>query len=114
MKKGLDWVQSKPNVRGSQVLRDMRMGIDLNTVRSILESCRENITRMAVYCIIGFPTDTKQELGQAIEFLKDTRDAIDYIGFHQFVLNSGSDVSARSWAYGVSETKPPSERCHIS
>lgn len=51
-----------------------------------------------MYCIIGSSTETEEDLGRTIEFLKDMRDDI---GFHQFVLNSGSDVRARSCAYEV-------------
>ncbi|MEX0974350.1 MAG: radical SAM protein [Bacillota bacterium] len=83
------------------VLRDMRKGTDLETVRTILGACKENNIRTAVYCIVGFPTESEKDLGRTVEFLKDMRSAIDYVGFHQFILNSGSEVSLRPSDFGV-------------
>ena len=69
--------------------------------KNILESCYRHGIAVNLQTIIGFPTETKEEASQTIEFLLENEDRIASIGFASFSLYEETPVYKHPSHFGI-------------
>ena len=80
----------------------MNKGVDVMNASKIIEACRKVDLFYGIGAIIGFPSETEEEMLKTVEFLKghlDERKCWGYISI--FSLNYGSRVFRHPEEYGI-------------
>ncbi|MCG6986183.1 MAG: B12-binding domain-containing radical SAM protein [Thiocapsa sp.] len=90
----------------SRVLDLMEKGITPAHAEAILEACAAVGIRTFVMFFIGFPTETRQEAEETIDFIKRLRHEITHIAFSNFVLEQRSPVHRTPRRFGIGEISP--------
>lgn len=86
-----------------RVLGIIRKGTNTKDMEKVLEDSRNAGIINAVYLIFGFPTETKQEFLETIEFMKRNSKNIDLVLPSIFGLQRGTEVYANPSKFGVTK-----------
>ena len=87
-----------------RVNRLLNKGTDLAQARRIIGYCRDSGITVEVSCIVGFPTETREEAGDTAAFFLDNSNAFGpfmTFSFHPFSLMRGSRIHRTPEKYGI-------------
>jgi radical SAM superfamily enzyme YgiQ (UPF0313 family) len=88
-----------------RILRLMRKGITPQTVHRNLVALDEAGISVNVFCMVGFPSETRLEMESTMQFLRDRRHLLFKKGFSanfaDFVLDEDSPVDVDPEKYGI-------------
>lgn len=89
----------------TRILRLMRKGITARTVDRNLEALDAADVSVNVFCMLGFPSETRAEMDGTMAFLRDRRHLLFRRGFSacfgEFVLDTDSDVDREPEKFGL-------------
>ncbi len=89
---------------GNQRILDlMSKGTTVSDVKDILQQSHDAGIKNAVYIMFGFPTETKEEFLDTINFLKENKDTIDLATTSMFGLQKGSPVYANPAKFSITK-----------
>jgi len=88
-----------------RVLKLMRKGTNSKDIKKVLQSAKSVGIKNVLYIMFGFPTETKEEFLETVDFLKDNSSNIDLISSSIFGLQKGSPVYADPTKYGIVSVK---------
>jgi hypothetical protein len=89
---------------GSQrVLDKMRKGTFVKDIKKVLEDSKKAGIKNGVYVMIGFPTETKDEFLETVNFLEENRKNIDLVSSSVFGLQKGSPVYNNPDDFGITK-----------
>jgi len=92
-----------------RILDLMKKGTDKEAMQRILENTsRAGIMSMILY-FVGFPTETRQEALESMEFILRNQDHIRYALAGQFMLEEHSPIFRHPDAFGITEITPLSD-----
>jgi hypothetical protein len=86
-----------------RILKLMRKGTNKNDVAVVLKSSRCVGIKNMVYIMFGFPTETKEEFIETINFLKDNSENIDLVSTSIFGLQKGAPVFESPCDFGITD-----------
>jgi radical SAM superfamily enzyme YgiQ (UPF0313 family) len=75
-----------------RVLKLMQKQTNKNDIKTVLESSSRAGIKNCIYIMFGFPTETKEEALETINFLKENKDNIDLVSVSIFGLQRGSEI----------------------
>ncbi|MBP8646731.1 MAG: radical SAM protein [Syntrophobacteraceae bacterium] len=86
----------------SQRLLDlMKKGVKAEGVRKVLRDAHEAGIWNLLFLMFGFPTESREEWEQTLEFVRRNREYIDAVSRSRFVLLAGSRMMEEPSAYGI-------------
>lgn len=88
-----------------RVLELMDKGNDVVGTTRTLEASHNAGIRNHLFMIVGYLTETLDELKDTVNFLYDNRQRIQKIIPSNFIMKSGTPVGDRYWDFGVSRTR---------
>ncbi len=89
---------------GNQRILDlMKKGTKLEVISEVLKESHEAGIINLTYFILGFPTETKEELFDTIKFIEENKESIDLVSTSLFGLQRGSKVYLNPEEYGIDE-----------
>ena len=92
-----------------RILDLMKKGTEKETVQRILESTSQaGIMSMILY-FVGFPTETREEALESMEFILRNQDHIRYALAGQFMLEEHSPIFRHPESFGIREITPLSD-----
>jgi radical SAM superfamily enzyme YgiQ (UPF0313 family) len=86
-----------------RILKLMRKGTNKADIAKVLAASHAAGIKNMVYIMFGFPTETKEEFIETIEFLKDNRESIDLVSTSVFGLQKGAPVFDSPSEFGITE-----------
>ncbi len=86
-----------------RVLDLMKKGTEVEIAAQVLQESHSAGIKNATYIMFGFPTETKEEFLDTIQFLKQNEPAIDIVSTSIFGLQKGGKVYANPQAFKVAE-----------
>lgn len=87
---------------GNQRILDlMKKGTNVLDVKKVLENSHHNKIKNVAYIMFGFPTETKEEFLDTINFLKDNSDNIDLVSTSIFGLQNNSAMYDSPEFFGI-------------
>ncbi|MEK6916692.1 MAG: radical SAM protein [Nanoarchaeota archaeon] len=84
-----------------RILDFMNKGTKIKEIEQVLKKSNELGIKNMVYILFGFPTETKQEFMQTIEFLHKNKDYIDLVSPTIFGVQKGSKIFENPDKYGI-------------
>ncbi|MBI5697257.1 MAG: radical SAM protein [Thaumarchaeota archaeon] len=89
---------------GNQRILDvMKKGTQVEIAAQVLQESHAAGIKNAAYIMFGFPTETKEEFLDTINFLKQNENAVDLVTTSIFGLQKGGKVYANPEAFGVAQ-----------
>ncbi|USN45399.1 MAG: radical SAM protein [Candidatus Woesearchaeota archaeon] len=89
---------------GSQRILDLiQKGTAVDDVEQVVRDAKKAGIANVLYTMFGFPTETKEELLQTIEFLERNKDNIDLISSSTFGLQEGTPVYENYKEFGITK-----------
>jgi radical SAM superfamily enzyme YgiQ (UPF0313 family) len=98
---GLDIIIWGVESSSDRVLAKMRKGTNAHYIAKVLRLSHEAGIRNVVYIMFGFPTETKEELMQTVEFLEENKECIDLVSTSVFGIQKGTHVYENPSLYGI-------------
>jgi len=96
-----------------RVLDSMKKGVELSWVDETAERCMKLGIAMHFYLICGFPTETREEVMDSINFILDNQRLLDSPGFSailsQFDLERGAPIEKNPAEWGIKNLYTPPE-----
>ncbi len=87
---------------GNQRILDiMNKGTTVSVIKEVLKQSHDAGIKNAVYIMFGFPTETKEEFFDTINFLKENKDNIDLVTTSIFGLQKGSPAYANPERFSI-------------
>ncbi|MCP4549342.1 MAG: radical SAM protein [bacterium] len=90
-----------------RILRLMRKGITPDTVHNNLTCLHEAAISVNVFCMLGFPSETREEMNRTMGFVRDRRSLLFKKGFSanfaEFVLDKASAVDHQPEEFGLAK-----------
>jgi len=84
-----------------RILSLMNKNFKVKDLKEAIWNCHNAGLSVLVFVIIGFPGETEDEAEITLNFIKENREAIDFVCIHPFALSSGSSLSSEPEKYGV-------------
>jgi radical SAM superfamily enzyme YgiQ (UPF0313 family)/Flp pilus assembly protein TadD len=97
---GLRWVYLGVESTTQRLLDKMDKGTNVGTVRKIIKNCYKIGIRPFISYIIGFPSQTEEELRKECVFLRE-HSSSNVVEWTPFKLNKGSPIFSNPDKYGV-------------
>jgi len=85
-----------------RILKLMNKGFTSNQASKTLQIAYEAGINNSVFFIIGYPSETKQDINQTFEFIKNNRRYIYNCDIHGFAIYYGSPINLNYHNYGIS------------
>ena len=86
-----------------RILKLMRKGTNKNNIIEVLKDSHDAGIKNIVYIMFGFPTETKEEFIETIEFLKQNSQNIDLVSTSVFGLQKGTPIYNNPEEFGIKE-----------
>ncbi|MFH1439865.1 MAG: B12-binding domain-containing radical SAM protein [Candidatus Woesearchaeota archaeon] len=86
-----------------RILKLIRKGTNKKDIEMVLKNSHDAGIKNVVYMLFGFPTETKEEFFETIEFLKTNEKNIDLVSVSVFGLQKGSAAYNNPEKFGISE-----------
>ncbi len=94
-----------------RVLNSMKKGVDQEVIDKTVEECLRIGIAMHFYILVGFPTETKEEVMDSINFVMDNREMLDSPGFScitsQFDFERGTPIEKNPGEWGITKLYTP-------
>jgi hypothetical protein len=90
----------------ARILTLMDKGTEIGTARRILSDSHEAGIWNHVYVFFGFPTETREEAEETVQFVIANNKTINSVGFGYFVLCEGSKIFERPSRYKIKKIIP--------
>lgn len=94
-----------------RVLDLMKKGIQRETVAEIIKHCLEKGIAMHLYLIVGFPTETKEEAFESLDFILNNEQLVNSLGLScqpsLFELEKASPILHSPASYGITKVMEP-------
>ncbi|TDJ57549.1 MAG: radical SAM protein [Nitrospina sp.] len=94
-----------------RVLEAMKKGCPLEVIDETVEQCIRIGIAMHFYILIGFPSETRDEVMDSVNFVMDNQAVLDSPGFSciasQFDLEKGTPIAKAAEEYGVYNLQSP-------
>ena len=94
-----------------RVLDMMKKGIQRETVDRIIKDCLEKGMAVHVYLITGFPTETREEAFESVDFILNNEALVNSLGFScqpsLFELEKASPIMDAPPSYGITKIMEP-------
>ena len=87
----------------NRILKLMRKGTNIVDIKQVLEESHNVGIKNIVYIMFGFPTETKDEFNQTVDFLKKNEPHIDLISTSIFGLQKSTHIYENYKDYGISK-----------
>jgi biotin synthase-like enzyme len=87
---GLDMIIWGVESGSNRILKLMRKGTNKEDISHVLKKAKKAGIKNGVYIMFGFPTETKDEFLETIDFIKENSDSIDLIMNSTFGLQKGA------------------------
>ena len=84
-----------------RVLNLINKGTNVSDIKQVLENSHDVGIKNIVYMIAGFPTETKKEFLETIDFLKDNGANIDLVSFSVFGLQKNTVIYNNPEKFGI-------------
>lgn len=85
-----------------RILKIMNKGFSSEQASRTLQLAYEARIKSHIFLIIGYPTETRQDINQTIEFIKRNRRYIHHCIIRKFLLYYGTSIYLNSHEYGIS------------
>jgi anaerobic magnesium-protoporphyrin IX monomethyl ester cyclase len=85
----------------ARLLKLTRKGTTLEIIRNVLSHCSAAGIEPRVFCIVGFPGETENEIAETVRFLKECSDIIRSVRIVRFMLEPGSYMEAKPAEFGL-------------
>jgi len=86
-----------------RILGLIKKGTNVKDVEKVLSDSRNAGIKNIAYIIFGFPTETKEEFLETIEFLKKNSESIDLVSTSVFGLQKDTPIFACPEKYGIKD-----------
>ena len=86
-----------------RILDLMDKGTNKKDVAQVLKDAHEAGIKNGVFMIFGFPTETKEEFIESIDFLKTNTNYIDIVSTSIFGLQKGTPIYAEPEKFGITK-----------
>lgn len=97
-----------------RVLDSMKKGVELEVVDKTVEECLRVGVAMHFYLICGFPTETREEVMDSVNFVLDNQRLLDSPGFSciasQFDLEKGTPLEKNPAEWHITKIYTPPEQ----
>ncbi len=97
-----------------RVLDSMKKGVELEVVDKTTEECLRIGIAMHFYLICGFPTETREEVMDSVNFVLDNQKLLDSPGFSciasQFDLEKGTPLEKNPAEWGITKIYTPPDQ----
>jgi radical SAM superfamily enzyme YgiQ (UPF0313 family) len=84
-----------------RILGLIRKGTNVHDIERVLSDSSKAGIKNTAYMIFGFPSETKQEFLQTIDFLKKNSENIDLVSTSVFGLQKGTPIFCHPKEYGI-------------
>jgi radical SAM superfamily enzyme YgiQ (UPF0313 family) len=84
-----------------RILELIRKGTNSKDIEQVLSDSHKAGIKNIAYMIFGFPTETKEEFIETIEFLKKNSEAIDLVSASIFGLQKGTPIFENPEKFGI-------------
>ncbi|MDD4878772.1 MAG: B12-binding domain-containing radical SAM protein [Candidatus Nanoarchaeia archaeon] len=84
-----------------RILKLMKKQTNAKDIEGVLKAAHDNGIKNGCYIMFGFPTETKEEFLETIEFLKRNSENIDLVSISIFGLQKGTEVYDNPSAFGI-------------
>lgn len=91
-KSGLTYIMWGVESGNNRILKMMKKSTNKETTAQVLKNAKEAKIINVVYIMFGFPTETKQEFKETINFLENEKENIDLISTSIFGLQKGTHI----------------------
>ena len=88
-----------------RILKLMQKGTNPEDVVEVLSNSKKAGIKNVLYIMFGFPTETKEEFLDTINFLKSNQENIDLISTSTFGLQKGTPIYNHPEQFNVTEIK---------
>jgi radical SAM superfamily enzyme YgiQ (UPF0313 family) len=92
-----------------KVLRRMRKGASLVRARQLLGACEQAAIGVNLQCFLGFPGETRSQVGETFSFLKQMAGPLTTVSCGIFELQKGSVIWQEPEKHGIRILRPPKE-----
>ena len=89
---GLTFIMWGVESGNNRILKLINKGTNKKDIETVLENSHKAGIKNMTYILFGFPTETKQEFLDTIDFLKNNNPYIDLISTSIFGLQKGTDI----------------------
>lgn len=100
--KAVSWGVESGN---QEILNKIKKGTKVQDIEKVLEESHKNKITNIVYIMFGFPTETKEQFIDTINFLKNNEKNIDMVSTTIFGLQEGSYVYDNPEEFGINKIK---------
>jgi radical SAM superfamily enzyme YgiQ (UPF0313 family) len=100
---GLKMIMWGAESGSDRILTLMKKGTNVQDVENVLKSSYNAGIKNIVYIMFGFPTETKEEFLQTIDFLKRNQECISLVSTTVFGLQEGTIMCRNPEEYGISD-----------
>jgi radical SAM superfamily enzyme YgiQ (UPF0313 family) len=84
-----------------RILDAIKKGTNVSDVKDILRQSHEAGIKNVAYIMFGFPSESKDEFMETINFLKENKEQIDLVSTTIFGLQKGSKIFENALDYGI-------------
>jgi len=84
-----------------RILNLIKKGTNAEDIKKVLEASHKAGIKNVTYILFGFPTETKDELMQTLEFLKNNDKNIDLVSVSVFGLQKGTEIYNHPSEFGI-------------
>jgi len=99
---GLEMVMWGVESGNQRILDAMKKGTNVSDIKQVLVNVHKNKIKNIVYIMFGFPTETKEEFIDTIDFLKENSENIDLVSTSIFGLQNDTKMFSNPQKYGIS------------
>lgn len=100
---GLNMVMWGIESGNDRILNLIKKGTNVKDIEKVLEASNHARIKNIVYMMFGFPTETKDEFMQTVEFLKNNDNNIDLVTVSVFGLQRGTEIYKNPKDFGISK-----------
>ncbi len=86
-----------------RILKLMNKGTNIKDISHVLKDSKRAGIVNITYIIFGFPTETKEEFMETMDFLKNNSESIDLVSSSVFGLQAGSDIYKNPAKYKITK-----------
>lgn len=102
-KSGLSFIMWGVESGNDRILQLMKKGTNTNDIVQVLSNSHAAGIKNIAFVLFGFPTETKEEFLDTVQFLKKNEQNLDLLSLSVFGLQKGTPVYTHSELFGVTK-----------